>query len=202
MRKNRFIIQILATVFMVSCLGTAMAAESVMTVFPRAAVKVTENNGRVMRMTTNFPLKPGVVMEAEGGPCTVQGANCSFTAQDKARFSFKNVGGKWICTIYSGKVNYVLRPDSKVEFAHAKAMYDCQKIIPAEAGGNVEGTAAVSGDKLVFAGSTGKLVVVDPAVDDPVIVPGAAGLAPAIAAGAADGAFIGLSSENSSYSAQ
>ncbi|MGO9022300.1 MAG: hypothetical protein ACLQBD_07820 [Syntrophobacteraceae bacterium] len=206
MRKNRLVVQILVTVFMVSCLGTAGAAESVMTVFPKGVVKVTENNGQVVQLTTNFPLKEGAIMEVSGGPATVQGANFSIIAQDKARFSFNNAGGKLVCTVYSGKVNYVLHSDAKVKFAHGDAVYDCQKISPATPGGSVEGSAAVVGDSLVFIDTSGELVcgpivagvegaplVVDPAgaggISAAPIVPGAF-----VAGVAAYGTAMGLSS--------
>jgi hypothetical protein len=214
MRKNRLMVQILVTVFIMSCLGTAGAAESVMTVFPKGVVKVTETNGQVVRLTTNFPLKDGSIMEPSGGQCTVQGSNCSFIAQDKARFSLNNVGGKQVCTLYSGKVNYVLHSDSMVKFVHADAVYDCQKITPATAGGSVEGSAAVVDDKLVFTNTAGELVfvpVLAGAAGAPLVVgPAAAGgisttglaVAGAGVGAAAGGAALGLSSGKGAASGQ
>ncbi len=174
MSKNRLVVQILVMVFIMSCLGTAVAAESVMTVFPKGVVKVTEENGQGVQMTTNFPLKEGTVMEVSGGPCTVQGANCSFIAKDQDRFALSNVGGKWVCTVYSGNVNYVLHSDAMVEFAHGDAVYDCQKIIPAAATGSAEGSAAVVDDKLVFTNTAGETVFV-PTVAGVAAAPAVAG---------------------------
>lgn len=215
MRQNRLVVQILVTVFIVSCLGTAGAAESVMTVLPKGVVKVTETNGQVVNLTTNFPLKEGSVMEVSGGPATVQGANFSIIAQDKARLSLNNINGKWVVTIHSGKVNYVLHSDAMVKFVHAHAVYDCQKIVPATPGGSVEGSADVAGDKLVFTNTAGELVYgptlagVDAApvvVDDP---PVAAGGATAAAVGVSSGVVaatagtaLGLSSGNHTQSGQ
>ena len=42
MKKNRLVVQILVMVFTVSCLGIAGAQNSVMTVFPKGMVKVTD----------------------------------------------------------------------------------------------------------------------------------------------------------------
>ena len=215
MSKNRLVVQILVTVFIVSCLGTFGAAESVMTVLPKGMVKVTETNGQVVELTTNFPLQNGSIMEAIGGQCIVQGVNCSFIAQDKTRFSLNNAGGKWVCTVYSGKVNYVLHSDSMVKFIHAGAVYDCQKITPSTAGGGVEGSASVVDDKLVFANITGEVVFVPivagvasaPLVVGPVAAGGisttalGAGTAVTTAAAAA-GASMGLSSGKSRTSDQ
>ncbi len=212
MRKNRFVVQILVTVFMVSCLGTAGAAESVMTVFPKGVVKVTEENGQVVQLTTNFPLENGAVMEVSGGPATVQGPSFSITAQDKAKLSLNNAGGKWVCTVYSGKVNYVLHSDSKVKFAHADAAYDCQKNSAATPGGSVEGSAAVDGDNLIFTNTAGELFCLPvvagiagaPLVVGPAAAGGisstAAGVGAGVAAAAAYGVPLGLSSSKNGAS--
>jgi len=194
-----------------SCLGTAGAAESVMTVFPKGVVKVTEANGQVVQLTTNFPLEEGALMEVSGGPATVQGANFNITAQDKTKFSLNNAGGKWVCTVYSGKVNYVLHSDSKVKFEHADAAYDCQKNSAATPGGSVEGSAAVNGDNLIFTNSAGELfclpvvagiagapLVVGPAAGG--ISSTAAGVGAGVAAAAAYGVPLGLSSGKSGAS--
>jgi|SRR5208337_1919534 len=158
MGRNRLVVQILVMVFMVSCLGSAGTAESVMTVLPKGVVKVTEQSGQVVQLTTNFPLKEGAIMEVSGGPATVQGANFSITAQDRTRFSLNNAGGKWVCTVYSGKVNYFLHSDAMVKFVHSDSVCDCQEIIPETPGGNVEGSTAVADDKLVFTNTAGELV--------------------------------------------
>ena len=213
MRKNRLVVQILITAFMVSCLGTAGAADSVMTVLPKGVVKVMEKNGQVVQLTTNFPLPDGSIMEASGGQCTVQGSNCSFIAQNKTRFSLNNAGGKWICTVYTGKVNYVLHSDSMVKFVHADAVYDCQKITPATPGGSVEGSAAVVDDKLVFTNTVGESVFVPtlagvaaaPLVVGPASAGGISTAALGIGAGvaaAAGGAALGLSSGKNGTSGQ
>ncbi len=215
MRQNRLVVQILVTVFIASCLGIAGAAESVMTVFPKGVVKVTETNGQVVQLTTNFPLKENAVMEVSGGPATVHGANFSIIAQDRARFSLNNVGDKWICTVYSGKVNYVLHSDAMVKFVHADAVYDCQKIIPATPGGSVEGSATVADDKLVLTNTAGELVcgptlagvteapvvVADPPPAATGVTATALGVTAGVAAAAA-GAGLGLSSGNSGNSSQ
>lgn len=213
MRQNRLVVQILVTVLIVSCLLSAGAAEYVMTVLPKGVVKVTETSGQVVQLTTNFPLKEGAIMEVSGGPATVQGANLSFIAQDKARFSLNNVGGKWIVTVYSGKVNYVLHPDAMVKFAHADAVYDCQKIVPEPPGGSVEGSAAVVDNKLVFTNTAGQLVCAPTyagAAAAALVVGSAAGVgvsttamvvgAGVVAAGA--GAALGLSSGHNTQSGQ
>ena len=215
MRQNRLVVQILVTVFIMSCLGTFGAAESVMTVLPKGVVKVTETSGQVVQLTTNFPLKEGAIMEVSGGPATVQGANFSIIAQDKARFSLNNVDGKWAVTVYSGKVNYVLHSDAMVKFVHADAVYDSQKIIPATPGGSVEGSATVVNDKLVFTNTAGELVFAPTSggvAAAPVVVvdpPAAAGGASATALGvvggvvaATAGAGLGLSSGNPTQSGQ
>jgi hypothetical protein len=152
-------------------------------------------------------------MEPCGGLCTVQGSNCSFIAQDKSRFSLNNAGDTRVCTVYSGKVNYVLHSDSKVRFVHADAVYDCQKITPATAEGSVEGSAAVVDDKLVFTNNLGELVLV-PSVAGvtaaPVLVGAASaagisttalGVSAGVAA-AAGGTALGLSSGKTRTSGQ
>ena len=215
MKKNRLIVQILAAVFIVSFLGAAGAAEPTATVFPKGVVYVTEGS-HVIPLKTNFPLKPGSIMETSGGPATVQGPNFSFEIQDNSRFSLNNAGGKWVCTVYSGKANYVLHSDSAVTFVHADRVYDCQRIAPSTPGGSVEGTVALDGDKLVFANTAGELVLaptfagVDPA---PMMVAPAAGAeglsATSVAVGAGfaataagTGAGLGLTSGHSSSSPQ
>ena len=215
MRMNRLAVKILVTVLITSCLGSAGAVDSVMTVLPKGVVKVTEESGQVVQLKTNFPLKEGAVMEVSGGPATVKGVNFSIIAHDKAIFSLNNVDGKWVCTVYSGKVNYVLHSDAMVKFAHADAVYDCQKIIPATPAGSVEGSAAVVGDKLEFTNTAGELVCgptlagVDAApvtVFDPPPAAGgvtetAIGVTAGVAAATA-GAVLGLSSGNNTKSAQ
>ncbi len=207
MRQNRLLVQILVTVFMVSCLGSAGAAESVMTVLPKGVVKVTEQSGQVVQLTTNFPLKEGAIMEVNGGPATVQGANFSIIAQDRTRFSLSNADGKWVCTVYSGKVNYVLHSEAMVKFVHSDSVCDCQEIIPATPGGSVEGSTAVANDKLVITNTAGELVC-GPTVagvarapvvvaDPPVAGGGATATAIGVNAGvvtATAGAALGLSS--------
>ncbi len=215
MRQNRLVVQILVTVFIVSCLGTFGAAESVMTVLPKGVVKVTETSGQVLQLTTNFPLKEGAIMEVSGGPATVQGPNFSIIAQDKARFSLNNVDGEWVVTVYSGKVNYVLHSDAMVKFVHADSVYDSQKIIPATPGGSVEGIATVDNDKLVFANTAGELVFAPTSggvAAAPVVVvdpPAAAGVSAATALGvvggvaaAVTGTALGLSSGKHTQSGQ
>lgn len=205
MKTNRFMMLILVTVFIASCLGTAGAAEPVMTVFPKGVVKVTEANGRVIELRTNFPLKEGSLMETSGGQCTIQGSNCGFVAQDKAKFSFTSEGDKWVCNVHSGKVNYILRSDSRVKFAHGDAVYECSKITPAKDGGSVEGSATVVNDTLVFTNTRGEAVFVPTiagVVGAPIVVSaaGAGGVSTtaiavgAGAAAAATGAALGLSS--------
>jgi len=142
MRMNRLVVQILVTVLIVSCLGSAGAVESVMTVLPKGVVKVTEKSGQVVQLTTNFPLKEGAIMEVSGGPATVHGVNFSIIAQDKAIFSLNNVDGKWVCTVNAGKVNYMLHSDAMVRFVHAESVCECQEINPETPGGSVEGSAA------------------------------------------------------------
>ncbi len=215
MKKNRLAVWILLMAFLASFPGIAGAAESVMTVMPQGAVNVTEENGQVVQMTTNFPLKNGSVMEASGGQCTVQGGDCGFIAQNNAVFSLDNADGKWVCTIYSGKVNYVLHSGSMVKFVHANAEYDCRKITPVKAGGRVEGSAAVDGDILVFANTAGESVFVPTfagVIAAPLVVGSSAagGIstttvavgAGVAAAGAGAGLGLGLSSGHSSKSPQ
>ena len=216
MRMNRLVVQILVTVLIVSCLGSAGAVESVMTVLPKGVVKVTEESGQVVQLTTNFPLKEGAIMEVSGGPATVHGVNFSIIAQDKAIFSLNNVDGKWVCTVYSGKVNYMLHSDAMVKFVHADSVCDCQKIIPATPGGSVEGSAAVVDDKLVFTNTAGELVcgptlagvaaapvtVVDPPAAAGGINATTIGVIGGVAGVAAGAAALGLSSGNNTKSAQ
>jgi hypothetical protein len=212
MKKNRLAVWFLLTVFLASCPVIAGAQSSV-SVIPQGMVILTEENGRVVQLSTTFPLKDGCLMEAGGGPCTIQGSVFSFTARDKTRFSMTKAGDKWVLTLHSGQMDYALRKESMMKFAHEGTVYDIQKITPAVAGGNVEGYAAVVGDKLVFTNTLGELVLVPTvagvAAAPLVVAPGAAGGISATALGvgagvaaAGVGAALGLSSGKDAASAQ
>ncbi len=200
MRKSHFIVQVLIVALLVFCTGIVGASASGVTVFPgTAAVNVTQPNGQVVRMTGNFPIQPGAVMQANGGPVVVRGPGFTFTALKNTRFSLAKSEGKWLLHVYSGKVDYTLSPDAKVKFAHGNSVYDVQKIVPGKAG-IVEGSVYVNGAKLAFADTAGELTVTDPVIlgtsfTVPEIVGGAA-----IIGGAAAGLAVGLSSSSASVS--
>ena len=103
MKKSHFIVQVSIVALLVFCAGIVGASASVVTVFPgTAAVNVTQPNGQVVRMTGNFPIQPGAVMQANGGPVVVRGPGFTFTALKNTRFSLAKSEGKF-CLLPQGK---------------------------------------------------------------------------------------------------
>lgn len=208
---NRLAVLVLITVLLCSLRGVA-GAESMVSVTPNGVVNLTEENGRVIRLTTSVPLKPGCMMETNDGTCIVQGPKFGLTAQDKSRFTFLRAGDKWVMVLDSGRVRYILRQGPPIKFAHGDAVYELAKITPAEAGGNVTGLVAVVGDKLEFVNEDGELALAPTiggiAEETVVAGPAAGGMSTATAIGAAAagvgavgaGAAMGLSSGKSTTS--
>jgi len=213
MGRNRFAVLVLVAVFLCSFPGIA-GAEPPVTVIPNGVVNLTEQSGRIVRLTTSFPLKPMCLMEASDGTCIIQGSKFSLTAENKSMATFHRVGDKWVMTLHSGRVHYALRPASPIEFAHGHAVYELREISPAEANGNVTGIVAVVDDKLVFTNLAGEMVlaptIAGVEAESVVVGPAAAEMSgtTAMALGGAEaaavgaGAAVGLSSGKSSVSKQ
>jgi hypothetical protein len=161
MNMNRLAAWILPMLFLITLPGFA-GAQGVMTVIPQGSVAVTDQTGQVTELKSAFPLKQGYTMVPDGGPCTVRGADFSFKADVKTRFAMAKEGRKLNVSLYSGKVHYVLKKDSLVEFTHpgvTKTVYEVRQITPGP-DGNVTGYATVQGDKLAFVNTGGQLTLV------------------------------------------
>lgn len=157
---NRLAAWILPMLFLITL--PAIAAQGVMTVIPEGSVAVTDQTGQVTELRSAFPLKEGWTMVADGGPCTVRGADFSFKAETKTKFAIAKEGGKLDVSLYSGKMHYVLKGNSLVEFTRpglTKTVYGVRQITPGP-DGNVTGYATVQGDKLAFINTAGQLTLV------------------------------------------
>lgn len=160
MKKSQLAALIFVTIFLVSISGIAAAADPVNVTPPsNGHVKLTESNGNQVQLKSSFPAKYGCSMEPNGGFCVVKGPSFDFTASDGTMFAMNRKGEKTDMALYSGKVNYVLRKDSKVQFSHpgpVEQVYEVRKITPGP-DGVVKGFVTLQGDKMVFMNTVGQL---------------------------------------------